>query len=37
METVEIDSWTDIPRGYEPVLDDPDHIASYEEYIRSQK
>ena len=37
MHTIEIDSWADIPLGYEPVLDDEAHIASYEAYINSKE
>jgi hypothetical protein len=36
MDTIEINSWNEIPDGYEPVLDDQAEIASYDAYLRFQ-
>jgi hypothetical protein len=37
MDTIEINSWNEIPDGYEPVLDDKAEIASYDAYLRCQR
>lgn len=37
MDEIEIESWSEIPRGYEPVLDEPAHIDSYHSYVMKRK